>query len=83
MSESFSNLLDESLSTLDMQPGSIVSGVVLDVDNDWVTVHVGLKSEGVISLDEFRNNEGTVDLEVGDEIEVALEAVEDLSLIHI
>ena len=77
MSESFSNLLDESLSTLDMQPGSIVSGVVLDVDKDWVTVHVGLKSEGVISLDEFRNNEGTVDIEVGDEIEVALEAVED------
>ena len=77
MSESFSNLLDESLSTLDMQPGSIVSGVVLDVDKDWVTVHVGLKSEGVISLDEFRNNEGTIDIEVGDEIEVALEAVED------
>ena len=77
MSESFSNLLDESLITLDMQPGSIVSGVVLDVDKDWVTVHVGLKSEGVISLDEFRNNEGTIDIEVGDEIEVALEAVED------
>ena len=60
-----------------MQPGSIVSGVALDVDKDWVTVHVGLKSEGVISLDEFRNNEGTIDIEVGDEIEVALEAVED------
>ena len=77
MSESFSALLDESLSTLDMQPGSIVSGVVLDVDNDWVTVHVGLKSEGVISLDEFRNNEGTVEINIGDEVEVALEAVED------
>ncbi len=37
-----------------MQPGTIVSGVVLDLDNDWVTVHVGLKSEGIISLDEFR-----------------------------
>ena len=77
MSESFLALLDESLSSLDMQPGSIVSGVVLDVDNDWVTVHVGLKSEGVISLDEFRNNEGTVDIKIGDEVEVALEAVED------
>ncbi len=77
MSESFSALLDESLSTLDMQPGSIVSGVVLDVDNDWVTVHVGLKSEGVISLDEFRNNEGTIEINIGDEVEVALEAVED------
>ena len=77
MSESFSNLLDESLKSLDMQPGSIVSGVVLDVDKDWVTVHVGLKSEGIISLDEFRNNEGTVDIKVGDDVEVALEAVED------
>jgi len=77
MSESFSALLDESLNNLDMQPGSIVSGVVLDVDKDWVTVHVGLKSEGVISLDEFKNNEGEVSIEVGDEVEVALEAVED------
>ncbi len=77
MSESFSALLDESLNSLDMHPGSIVSGVVLDVDKDWVTVHVGLKSEGVISLDEFRNNEGDVNIEIGDEVEVALEAVED------
>ena len=77
MSESFSTLLDKSLDALDMQPGSIVPGVILDVDKDWVTVHVGLKSEGVISLDEFRNNEGEVCIEVGDEVEVALEAVED------
>ena len=77
MSESFANLLDESLNTLDMQPGSIVSGVVLDVDNDWVTVHVGLKSEGVIALNEFRNSDGEIKINVGDEIEVALEAVED------
>jgi small subunit ribosomal protein S1 len=77
MSETFSTLLDESLNTLDMQPGSIVSGVVLDVDNDWVTVHVGLKSEGIISLDEFRNNDGSFDIKIGDEVEVALEAVED------
>ena len=77
MSESLAALLDESLSTLEMQPGSIVTGVVLDVDKDWVTVHVGLKSEGVISLDEFRNNDGTVEIESGDEVQVALEAVED------
>ena len=70
MSESFATLLDESLSTLEMQPGSIVTGVVLDVDKEWVTVHVGLKSEGVISLDEFRNNDGSVEIESG---ELALE----------
>jgi len=77
MSESFSALLDESLSSLDMQPGSIVSGVVLDIDKDYVTVHVGLKSEGIISLDEFKNNEGNIEIDIGDEVEVALDAVED------
>ena len=77
MSESFSALLDKSLETLDMKQGSIVSGVVLDIDKDWVTVHVGLKSEGIISLDEFRDNVGDVDIKVGDDVEVALEAVED------
>ena len=77
MSESFSALLDESLKSLDMQPGSIVPGVVLDVDKDWVTVHVGLKSEGMISINEFRDNKGEAIIEVGDEVEVALEAVED------
>ncbi len=77
MTQTFATLLDESLSTLDMQPGSIVSGVVLDIDNDWITVHVGLKSEGVISIDEFKNEKGEVDINVGDEVEVALEAVED------
>ena len=77
MSESFSTLLDESLGSLDMQPGSIVSGVVLDIDKDYVTVHVGLKSEGIISLDEFKNNKGSIEIEIGDEVEVALDAVED------
>ena len=60
-----------------MKPGTIVSGVVLDIDKEWVTVHVGLKSEGVISIDEFRDVEGKVEINVGDEVEVALDAVED------
>ena len=77
MSESFAELLDESIASLEMQPGSVVSGVVLDIDKNWVTVHVGLKSEGVISIDEFRTNDGQINIEVGDQIEVALEAVED------
>ena len=77
MSESFAALLDESLSTLEMQPGSIVTGVVLDVDKDWVTVHAGLKSEVVISLDQFYNDKGELEVAIGDEVQVALEAVED------
>ena len=64
MSESFATLLDESLEALDMKQGSIVSGVVLDVDKDWVTIHVGLKSEGIISLDEFRDNDGNTDIKI-------------------
>ena len=77
MSETFADLLDESISSLEMQPGSIVSGVVLDIDKNWVTVHVGLKSEGVISIDEFRTSDGELNIEIGDQVEVALEAVED------
>ncbi|WP_101757205.1 30S ribosomal protein S1 [Oceanicoccus sp. KOV_DT_Chl] len=77
MSESFADLFEESLSTIDMKPGSIVTGVVIDIDSDWITVHAGLKSEGVISRSEFVNERGELSLEIGDEVQVALEAVED------
>tara|TARA_B100001027_G_scaffold52409_1_gene35022 strand:+ start:985 stop:2295 length:1311 start_codon:yes stop_codon:yes gene_type:complete len=77
MSENFAELLDDNLKSIEMKPGQIVSGVVLSVDKDWVTVHVGLKSEGIISLDEFKDVRGNAEINVGDEVEVALEAVED------
>ncbi|MDG2045876.1 MAG: 30S ribosomal protein S1 [Halioglobus sp.] len=77
MSDSFAELFEESLKTVDMKPGSIVTGVIIDIDNEWVTVHAGLKSEGVISLDEFVDASGNCSLSVGDEVQVALEAVED------
>ncbi|MFT5481441.1 MAG: small subunit ribosomal protein S1 [Halieaceae bacterium] len=77
MSESFADLFEESLLTIDMKPGSIVTGVVIDIDNEWVTVHAGLKSEGVISRSEFMDANGEVTLEIGDEVQVALESVED------
>ena len=67
MSESFAELFEESLKTVDMEPGSIVTGVVIDIDNEWVTVHAGLKSEGVIPLDQFINANGECTLNVGDE----------------
>jgi small subunit ribosomal protein S1 len=60
-----------------MKPGSIVTGVIIDIDNEWVTVHAGLKSEGVISRDEFLDANGKCSLSIGDEVQVALEAVED------
>jgi small subunit ribosomal protein S1 len=60
-----------------MEPGSIVTGVVIDIDNEWVTVHAGLKSEGVIPRDQFTNASGECTLNIGDEVQVALETVED------
>jgi small subunit ribosomal protein S1 len=77
MTESFADLFEESLNTIDMKPGSIVTGVVIDIDSDWVTVHAGLKSEGVIPRSEFVSEGGELSLEIGDEVQVALEAVED------
>ncbi|PAU86473.1 30S ribosomal protein S1 [Pseudomonas sp. WN033] len=77
MSESFAELFEESLKTLDMEPGSIITGIVVDIDSDWVTVHAGLKSEGVIPRDQFLNDQGELTIAVGDEVHVALDAVED------
>ncbi|MGB1476997.1 MAG: S1 RNA-binding domain-containing protein, partial [Marinobacter salsuginis] len=72
MSESFADLFEESLKEIDMQPGSIV-----DVDNDWVTVNAGLKSEGVIPASQFLNEKGELEIAIGDVVDVALDAVED------
>jgi len=77
MSESFADLFEESLKEIDMTPGSIVKGVVVDIDSDWVTVNAGLKSEGVIPLSQFVNEAGDVELAIGDTVDVALDAVED------
>ena len=77
MSESFAELFEESLKTVEMEPGSIVTGVVIDIDQDWVTVHAGLKSEGIIPRQQFINEEGEITTVVGDEVRVALETVED------
>ncbi|HYQ50968.1 MAG TPA: S1 RNA-binding domain-containing protein, partial [Pseudomonas sp.] len=68
MSESFAELFEESLKTLNLQPGAIISGIVVDIDGDWVTVHAGLKSEGVIPLEQFYNEAGELTIKVGDEV---------------
>ena len=77
MGESFAELFEQSLKTVEMKPGAIVTGVVIDIDSDWVTVHAGLKSEGVIPKVQFLNDKGEFTLKVGDEVYVALEMVED------
>ena len=77
MSESFAELFEESLKEIDMTPGAIVTGVVVDIDSDWVTVNAGLKSEGVIPLSQFLSDNGEIELKIGDSVDVALDAVED------
>jgi small subunit ribosomal protein S1 len=77
MSESFADLFEESLQTIEMAPGSIVTGTVVDIDDDWVVVHAGLKSEGVIPKNQFLNEEGECTLNIGDQVKVAMEVVDD------
>ena len=77
MSSSFAELFEESLKTVEMNSGSIITGVITDIDKDWVTVHTGLKSEGVISKEEFLDDNGEISINIGDEVQVSLEAVED------
>ncbi len=77
MSESFSELFEESLSQTEMNVGSVVIGTVVDIRDGYVIVSAGLKSEGVIPESQFMNHDGELEVAVGDEVEVVLEAVED------
>ncbi len=77
MTESFSELFEQSLANQRIRPGMILTGLVIDVGDDMVIVNVGLKSEAVIPIDQFRNERGELEVKPGDEVEVALDAVED------
>lgn len=77
MSESFAELFEQSLEQTDLRPGSIVTAQIVAIDGDNVIVNAGLKSEAVIPLEQFKDEQGNVDANVGDEIDVALDAVED------
>jgi small subunit ribosomal protein S1 len=78
MSElSFAELFEESLSQTDMIAGNVVLGTVVDIRDGYVVVAAGLKSEGTIPDEQFRNLAGELEVAVGDEVDVVLEAVED------
>ncbi len=77
MSESFAELFEESIASQQIKPGSILNGKVVSVNEDVVIVNAGLKSEAVIPAEQFQNENGEVDVAVGDTVEVALDAVED------
>ena len=77
MSESFAELFEESLVKTKMVPGAIITGTVVSVNSDFVIINAGLKSEGVIPVEQFKDDSGNINVEIGDAIDVALDAVED------
>ncbi len=76
MTESFADLLDQ-YDSKQMQPGAIITGLVVEIRNDVVVINAGLKSEALVPIDQFRDENGELEVSVGDEIEVALESLED------
>jgi len=77
MSESFSEMFEQSLANQRIRPGMILMGLVVEVTPDVVIINVGLKSEAVVPLEQFKNELGEVEVKAGDQVEVALDAVED------
>ncbi|RLA34454.1 MAG: 30S ribosomal protein S1 [Gammaproteobacteria bacterium] len=77
MSESFAELFEESFASQQLKSGAIITGTVVAVNDDVVMISAGLKSEAVIAIEEFQNEQGEANVSVGDEFEVALDAVED------
>ena len=77
MTESFAQLFEQSIANQRIRPGMILTGLVVEVGEDMVIVNVGLKSEAVIPLEQFKNERGEVEVKAGDSIEVALDAMED------
>jgi len=77
MSVNFEELLDKNLDTVTMKAGSLLTGIVIDILETHVIVHVGLKSEAAVSIQEFINEKGEIDLKIGDEVQLLLEAIED------
>jgi len=77
MSESFQALFEKSIAGIQLYPGAIIPAKVIQIDTDYVTLNAGLKSEGIVSIEEFKNPQGDLEIAVGDMVEVSLDSVED------
>jgi len=75
--ESFAALFEESLSRQEMRNGEVITAEVVRVDYNFVVVNAGLKSESFIALDEFKNDQGEVEVKPGDFVSVAIDAIEN------
>ncbi|MCP4767984.1 MAG: 30S ribosomal protein S1 [Gammaproteobacteria bacterium] len=77
MSENFAEMFEQSITQMNMRVGEIITGEVVDINRDVVIVNAGLKSEGVIPVEQFYDENGELDVNVGDTVEVALDSFED------
>ncbi|WP_313916107.1 30S ribosomal protein S1 [Tahibacter sp.] len=77
MTESFAELFEQSEALIKFKPGTIVTGIVVDIKSDVVVVNAGLKSEGIVPIEQFRNERGELEVAIGDEVKVALDSLEN------
>ena len=77
MSESFKELFEQSIIGAQFYPGAIINALVIGIDDDFVTLNAGLKSEGIVAVEEFYDKDGALEVSLGDTVEVALDSVED------
>lgn len=75
--ESFAAMFEESLQRSDMRAGEVISAEVVRVEHNFVVVNAGLKSEAYVPIDEFKNNQGELEVQVGDFVSVAIDAIEN------
>ena len=75
MSENFAEMFEQSITQMNMRIGEIITGEVVDINRDVVIVNAGLKSEGVIPLEQFMGDNGEIEVQVGDIVDVALESI--------
>ncbi|WP_278542804.1 S1 RNA-binding domain-containing protein, partial [Delftia acidovorans] len=77
MSESFASLFEESLQRTEMRPGEVITAEVVRVEHNFVVVNAGLKSEAYVPIDEFKNDQGEIEVQVGDFVSVAIGSIEN------
>lgn len=75
--ENFAQLLEESFTLQEMNPGEVITAEVVGIDQNFVTVNAGLKSESLIDVAEFKNAQGEIEVKVGDFVTVTIESVEN------
>ncbi|MCE3269406.1 MAG: ribosomal protein, partial [Burkholderiales bacterium] len=75
--ENFASMFEQHLAGVEMREGEVIDAKVVAIDNKYVTVTAGLKSESMIAISEFKDDSGELEVKVGDKVQVAIDAIED------